>query len=276
MKHLFILVGALFLTFSVEGQSDNDKIRKTLFNYINGTSYNQPEQIGKAFYQEADLFLDSKDGKLWIVPIAQYQSWYENKEQGTFNGRLGNIISIDRVNTIATAKVEILFPNDRSRYIDLFLLKKIAGEWKIISKAAAKDQKNVPVIGDKILIIVSNAAFFGKSEIPTGNSFSELVNAYDTFVKAGYTVDFVSPEGGQIPLSYIDTSDDLAFRYLYDSEFMFALKNTHQPDDINPENYQAVHYIGGGAAMFGVPENEAIQNISMTVYEENGGIISSV
>ena len=273
---LFSFNRSLIYQLFSSSTTDKSQINNTILNYINGTSYNQPGLIEKAFYPEANLFLDSKDGKLWIVPIKKYQSWYENKTQGEFNGRIGNIISIDQVNTIATAKVEILFPEDNSRYIDLFLLKKIEGQWKIISKAAAKENKSDQVVADKILFIVSNAAFYGKSDIPTGNSFSELVNAYDTFKKAGFTVDFVSPKGGQIPLSYIDTSDSLAIHYLYDHEFIYALKNTNKPADIIAGNYQAVHYIGGGAAMFGVPENEAIQKIAMTIYEQHNGIISSV
>ena len=57
------------------------------------------------------------------------------------------------------------------------------------------------------------------------NSYSEIVNAYDTFKKAGYTVDFVSPKGGSIPLAYINTTDSLQKTYLYNADFMYALKN---------------------------------------------------
>ncbi|WP_378188188.1 nuclear transport factor 2 family protein [Aquimarina sp. W85] len=276
MKHPFLVFGLIFFSLYSYGQTEEHQIRNTLLNYVNGTSYNQPELIQKAFYSKANLFLDSKEEELWIISIKKYQSWYENKKQGEFNGRIGNIISIDYNNTIATAKVEILFPEVNSRYIDLFLLKKIENEWKIISKAATKDKKNTTTVADKILFIVSNAAYYGKSDIPTGNSFSELVNAYDTFKEAGFTVDFVSPKGGTIPLSYIDTSDSLAIKYLYNPDFMYALKNTYKPDEIIAHNYKAVHYIGGGAAMFGVPENKEIQKISMTIYEQHNGIISSV
>ena len=62
----------------------------------------------------------------------------KNKEKGKFNGRTGKIITIDQENNIALAKVEISIPAYNSRYIDLFILKKIEGIWKIISKAATK------------------------------------------------------------------------------------------------------------------------------------------
>ena len=57
---------------------------------------------------------------------------------------------------------------------------------------------------------------------------------------------------------------------------MFALKHSMSPEQVKPENYRAVHYVGGSNAMYGVAENEAIQKISMAVYEQHNGIISSV
>ena len=48
------------------------------------------------------------------------------------------------------------------------------------------------------------------------------------------------------------------------------------PLEINASKYKAVQYIGGGGAMFGVPENKEIQSIVMEVYEKHNGIISSV
>ncbi|MFD0992550.1 nuclear transport factor 2 family protein [Tenacibaculum geojense] len=272
----FLLLGLLFLLTKSFGQSETDLIKECIANYINGTSYNQPKLIQKAFYSDANLYLDNKNSELWIVPAKQYQSWYENKKEGEFNGRIGNLISLEQINTIASAKVEILFPQNNMKYIDLFLLKKIEGSWKIISKAATKDTQTNKVVGDKILFVVSNAAYYGNSKLPTGNSFSELVNAYNTFKKEGFTVEFVSPMGGSIPLSYINPKDPLIIEYLYDSEFMYKLKNTYKPSEINSNNFKAVHYIGGGSAMFGVPENKDIQKISMQIYEDNDGIISSV
>ncbi len=274
MKHFFLLIGLLMLNTSVIAQTEESRIKNTILNYINGTSYNQSELIEKAFYSNANLYLENKDKTLWIVPAKEYTSWYKNKKEGEFTGRIGNIISIDNFEGIATAKAEIIMPESGLRFIDLFLLKRIENNWKIISKCASSEESNQK--GDKILFIVSSASFYGESNIPTGNSFSEIVNAYATFKKAGFTVDFVSPKGGSIPLSYIDTSDSLQMKFLYNQDFMFALKNTKKPKEITAKNYKAVHYIGGGSAMFGVPENKDIQKIAMTIYEEYNGIISSV
>ncbi|GAA3513997.1 hypothetical protein GCM10022393_29810 [Aquimarina addita] len=274
MRHFLLLISFLLWNTLVFTQSEESQIKSTIMNYIHGTSYNQSALIEKAFYSNANLYLENKNKTLWIVPAKEYIGWYKNKKEGEFTGRIGNIISIDNFAGIATAKAEIIIPESGLRYVDLFLLKKIENNWKIISKSAGSEESNQT--GDKVLFIVSNASFYGKSDIPTGNSFSEIVNAYDTFKKAGYTVDFVSPKGGSIPLAYINTSDPLQKKYVYNQDLMYGLKNTKKPTEIKAENYKAVHYIGGGSAMYGVPENKDIQKISMTIYEKYNGIISSV
>lgn len=129
---------------------------------------------------------------------------------------------------------------------------------------------------ERILFIVSNAHYYGDSKINASNHFSEIVHAYDVFKSAGFTIDFVSPEGGAIPIGYINTSDSLQKKYLYDNNFMDALEQTYAPNKIEASNYAAVYYGGGGAAMFGVPENKEIQTIAMNIYEQQKGIIATI
>jgi len=61
---------------------------------------------------------------------------------------------------------------------------------------------NESINAPKVLFIVSNANSYGDSEIKASNHFAEIVLAYDEFIKAGYTVDFVSPEGGPVPVGF--------------------------------------------------------------------------
>ncbi len=136
-------------------------------------------------------------------------------------------------------------------------------------------QENSKAVNGKILFIVSNQHTYGDTDLNTANHFGEIVLAYDVLIKAGYKIDFVSPKGGAIPIGYIKTSDAIQKKYLYDANFMKLLKKTHKPEDINFVDYKAVYYSGGGAAMFGVPENSSIQKITMNIYE-NKGIVSAV
>jgi len=132
----------------------------------------------------------------------------------------------------------------------------------------SKNKKN-------ILIVTSNQHTYGNSNINASNHFAEIVLAYDVFVKNGYSVDFISPKGGAIPIGYIATSDSIQKKYLYNNEFMNILKNTKKPSEIDPKNYKAIYYSGGGAAMFGIAENSEIKKIAEQIYNQNG-IISTV
>jgi len=127
----------------------------------------------------------------------------------------------------------------------------------------------------KILFVTSNQHTYGNTNINASNHFSEIVLAYDVFVKKGYTVDFVSPKGGAIPVGYISTSDSIQKQYLYNNDFMNLLKNTKRPDEIRASAYKAIYYSGGGAAMFGIAENIGIQNIAKDIYESDG-IVSAI
>ncbi|MBK6266062.1 type 1 glutamine amidotransferase domain-containing protein [Marivirga sp. S37H4] len=127
----------------------------------------------------------------------------------------------------------------------------------------------------KILIVTSNQHTYGDTQISTSNHFAEIVLAYDVFIKNGYSVDFISPLGGAIPIGYISTSDSIQKKYLYNNELMNKLKYTKSPNNINPFEYKAIYYSGGGAAMFGVAENKKIKSIAESIYKQNG-IVSAV
>ncbi len=138
MKTLYFTFLLLIISNTITAQSEEALIRNSLQKYIDGSSYNDPELIKEAFYTDANLFLSKKGQEIWILSVQEYCALFENKEKGKFNGRTGKIITIDQENNIALAKVEISIPAYNSRYIDLFILKKIEGIWKIISKAATK------------------------------------------------------------------------------------------------------------------------------------------
>jgi putative intracellular protease/amidase len=256
--------------------SDEALIKETLDNYFTGTGYSDKNKLHDAFHDSAILYLEKADMPLWEVSAKEYTDWHKDSNKGRFNGRTGNVLNIDIAGSIATAKAEILIPGKNARFIDMFLLKKLSGQWQIISKSAIADTTDRQPTNKRILFITSSAHFHGDTDLATGVSFSEIVNAYHVFKEAGYNVDFVSPEGGAIPLSYINTSAPLHKKYLYDRDFMYAIGHTATPEQVDASLYVAVHYVGGGNAMYGVADNTAIQAIAMQVYEKQNGIISSV
>ncbi|MEN1783560.1 MAG: nuclear transport factor 2 family protein [Bacteroidota bacterium] len=135
MKKVII---AMFMALTTVGYAQQEllEIQKTLDRYIEGTSYNKPEMIRSAFYEDADLFLSKKGQELFILKPDTYAAPFGKKQQGTFNGRTGKVLDISLANNIAIARAEIYIEEGNLRFVDLFLLKKLSGEWKIISKAA--------------------------------------------------------------------------------------------------------------------------------------------
>ncbi|WP_221406419.1 nuclear transport factor 2 family protein [Marivirga sericea] len=117
--------------------SDKSKIAFTLKNYIEGSSYNNLEQLESVFAENAKLYLTVGEIFKSLTP-KEYVAFFKNAEKGKFNGRYGKVLSIEVVKDIATAKVEITIPEKKMIYIDLFLLKKIGDNWKIISKTATR------------------------------------------------------------------------------------------------------------------------------------------
>ncbi|MGC4036577.1 MAG: nuclear transport factor 2 family protein [Chitinophagaceae bacterium] len=127
----------------------------------------------------------------------------------------------------------------------------------------------------KILFVTSNQEFYGNTKIPASNHFQEIIVPYDIFTKAGYFVDFISPNGGAIPVGYINTSDSIQKKYLYDGWFMDKLEHTMKPSEIIVDNYLAIFYSGGGAAMYGVAGDTLIQKIARSIYNKNG-VVSTI
>lgn len=123
---------------------------------------------------------------------------------------------------------------------------------------------------NKVLFVVSNQDYYGSSTIRTANHFGEIVVPYDVFTKAGFIVDFISPKGGAIPVGYINASDSIHKKYMYDNFFMNKLRNTKKPTEIVPKNYNVIFYGGGGAAMFGVAENTPIQDLARQIHDKKG------
>lgn len=137
MKKILFLFTLVSSTIVVAQESSFKNVEKTLQDYITGSSYNQLEQLENSFTVDATLYLTGKDGFKIYTP-KEYVGFFKNKKAGEFNGRVGEILSIEIFKDIATAKAEIAGPNRDWVYIDLFLLKKTEKGWKIISKTATK------------------------------------------------------------------------------------------------------------------------------------------
>ena len=269
------LLGSAAAGTAATANQDDNAIRETVRLYLHGTSFNVQDEINQAFHTTARLYLDGKNDTEWELSGPEYAKLFSPETIGQFNGRHGRLIKVDVSGKVATAKAEIHIPQQGVRYVDVFLLKKIAGTWKIVSKSADREPA-APRQARKVLLVVSNVHQYPGTKVNAGNNFPELAYTYDVFRKAGYAVDFVSPEGGAVPLEMIVTSDALLKKHLYDSDFMWALAHTLPVSEVRADDYAGMAFVGGGAAIVGIPDNKALQDIALRIYEQQGGVIAAI
>ncbi|MBW1297871.1 nuclear transport factor 2 family protein [Aquimarina litoralis] len=139
MKTPIFICIAFFSLQCIFSQTDKELVEKTIQNYIDGSSYNRLDTLKDAFADNATLYLTARDTFKIFTP-SEYVGFFKNRKVGEFNGRIGKILSCEVYKDIATAKAEISNPEQKWVYIDLFLLKKLNGAWKIISKTATRLQ----------------------------------------------------------------------------------------------------------------------------------------
>lgn len=278
-KHLLQLVLLVnFSAFANHNLDDQLAVKAVIQHYIDGTSKGDPSLIKRAFHTQSSLLLSHEQKPFWQVSPMEYASWFKSAK----GKRSGTILSVTIDGDIATARALITTVSPIKQYVDQFLLKRFTNGWLIVSKTATQlsidndKQQLASAMNKRVLFIASSADHHGDSNMPTGTSFSELVEAYDVFKNAGYQVDVVSTLGDRLPLAYINTSNEMHKRYLYDQSFMYSLAHTLSPEQVDASRYIAVHYVGGGNAMYQVAENKTLQAISVAVYENNHGIVSSV
>ena len=128
----------------------------------------------------------------------------------------------------------------------------------------------------KILAVVTSTSVMGNSGKATGYELTELSRAYYVFSANGFEVDIASPLGGKPPVVLDD--DDMGhydYAFLNDVEAQQKANNTLPIDQVDPNEYQAVYFVGGKGAMYDFPDNKAIQAL-IQHHHENGKVISAV
>ncbi len=140
------------------------------------------------------------------------------------------------------------------RWMGIFMVIFASGQ----STASESTQKTNPVKSSgKILVVMTNHATYPSRSDTTGLWLTELTHFYDVAQAAGYDMDFVSPQGGTVPLDerslksiYMDAS---AKAHLADPNFVQRLNTTLAPNAIDSAHYQAVYYTGGHGTMWDFP-----------------------
>lgn len=129
----------------------------------------------------------------------------------------------------------------------------------------------------KVLIVETNVKNYQGTNDLTGLWLGESAEFVDEMQKKGIDVDYVSPNGGFVPLDprsmkYVD--DAIMSIYKNHDFIERALKNTLKPSEVNPKDYAAIYYTGGHGVMWDFPHNEEIHAIARKIYEHGGFLLS--
>ena len=131
----------------------------------------------------------------------------------------------------------------------------------------------------RILHVVTNVAHYDDPSEPTGLWLSELTHAWRIFADLGCRQRLTSPAGGPVPLEpralKWPNLDATAKAWLADETRMELLAHSARPDEIDPADYDAIHFTGGHGVMWDFPGAIGLQRLTRAIYER-GGIVSSV
>lgn len=132
----------------------------------------------------------------------------------------------------------------------------------------------------KVLIVLTNQTTYGHDRSHTGLWLGEATEFIHVMTKNNIEVDYVSPDGGVVPLDprsmkkrYV-TATDMAIYHSEDFRHR-ALTHTLSPKDIIPEDYVAIYYTGGHGVMWDFPHQSGLEKISREIYKQ-GGYLTSV
>lgn len=132
-----------------------------------------------------------------------------------------------------------------------------------------------PVKG-KILMVASSPATSKQTGWPIGFWAAELTHPMRVFQEAGYEVELVSTEGGELMMdSYSNPTDAsgysagdvISLGYMQQKWFNDMLKNTRKLAEVNAQNYDAIFLVGGQGPMYTYRGNKDLEKLFADFYE---------
>ena len=259
-----ILLFSLCFTLSLAAQSqlphpEEAGVREALMNYINGRNQGKPEVLAEAFHPKADL-RHIKNDSLRIWPAMDY---VQAMSGGKVQDCKARIVYTDITGDAAQAKIELEYPN--KIYADYLNLLKIEGKWQV----AVKTFSGQPIT-KKVLFVVTSHEQMGDTGRKTGLHLGEVSHVYKPLHDAGYTIDIMSPKGGQTFMYGTDMNDANNVWFMQNPTAYHKLTHTLKPAEVKAEEYAAIYFVGGHGTMWDLPENKEIASIATVIYEKNG------
>ena len=246
--------------------NDEEQIRETLTHYIEGRNGGDLERLRKAFHPTAALkFVVPETNELGEWSIEEYIKRLTPGEKLNCSGQ---ITDIRIFNDAAQATVLLTYPT--IRFHDYMSLLKLDGKWLIVDKSFARK----PSAG-KVLIAVTSHSDLGDTGRKAGLNLKEVAYVYRALEEAGYTIDFVSPEGHIEHMYGHDLNDYVNAWFVQNKEAWAKLHQHATPDKILAEGYEAIYYAGGHGTMWDFPDDAVLAGVAADIYEA-GGIVAAI
>lgn len=128
----------------------------------------------------------------------------------------------------------------------------------------------------KILMVASSPSTSQQTGWPIGFWAAELTHPLRVFQEAGYDVELVSTEGGDLMMdgysnptdaSGYSAHDIITLGYMQKPEFNALLKNTKKLTAVDAQSYDAIFLVGGQGPMYTYKGNVALQKLFVDFYE---------
>ncbi len=141
---LLTLVACIGFSASTFAQSEDEAIKATLNNYLEGGSVGDTARLNRAFFPFANLRNLSKEGKVSEQPVKKFIA---SVPAGGAKWA-SKIVSFSYAGTAATAVTEEELPT--FKFVDFLNLLKINGEWKIVSRVYSRVEKDVRIVSSNV------------------------------------------------------------------------------------------------------------------------------
>jgi putative intracellular protease/amidase len=128
----------------------------------------------------------------------------------------------------------------------------------------------------KILMVASSPSTSEQTGWPIGFWAAELTHPLHVFQEAGYEVELVSTEGGEIVMdgysnptdaSGYSAHDVISLGYMQQDWFNEMLQNTKKLTEVNTSDYDAIFLVGGQGPMYTFRGNEELEKLFAEFYE---------
>lgn len=146
-----------------------------------------------------------------------------------------------------------------------------------ITQGVSMSGANIDVHSKKrILMVASNKAISPVTQWPIGFWYAELTHPYLAFEEAGYDVDIVSPEGGELfgdaysdpeDASGYSAEDIISLGFKKSPRHSGLIANTPSLNSANFNDYDAIMLAGGQGPMVTFIDDERVHNAFATFYE---------